>query len=57
MFIETNPMPVKEAMNILGWGVGNVRLPLVRMKPDSIAKLKQSLADYGLKENARAVKV
>jgi 4-hydroxy-tetrahydrodipicolinate synthase len=48
MFIETNPMPVKEAMNMLGMGVGNVRLPLVRMLPGNLAKLSAALADYGL---------
>ncbi len=48
MFIETNPMPVKEAMNILDMGVGDVRLPLVRMLPENIKKLEKALADYGL---------
>ncbi|MBN2185632.1 MAG: 4-hydroxy-tetrahydrodipicolinate synthase [Candidatus Krumholzibacteriota bacterium] len=48
MFIETNPMPVKEAMNILDMGVGDVRLPLVRMLPENIKKLTKALADYGL---------
>ena len=48
MFIETNPMPVKEAMNLLGMGVGDVRLPLVRMQPQNIEKLSTALADYGL---------
>jgi len=48
MFIETNPMPVKEAMNMLGMGVGNVRLPLVRMLPGNLVKLAASLSDYGL---------
>ncbi|MBN2071102.1 MAG: 4-hydroxy-tetrahydrodipicolinate synthase [Candidatus Krumholzibacteriota bacterium] len=48
MFIETNPMPVKEAMNLLGMGVGDVRLPLVRMLPENIEKLRLALSDYGL---------
>jgi 4-hydroxy-tetrahydrodipicolinate synthase len=48
MFIETNPMPVKEAMNMLGMGVGNVRLPLVRMLPGNLVKLAAALKDYGL---------
>jgi len=48
MFIETNPMPVKEAMNMLGMDVGNVRLPLVRMKPENQEKLRAALKDYGL---------
>ena len=48
MFIETNPMPVKEAMNMLGWEVGDVRLPLVRMLPENREKLKSVLQSYGL---------
>jgi len=48
MFIETNPMPVKEAMNMLGMDVGDVRLPLVRMKPENQEKLRAALKDYGL---------
>jgi 4-hydroxy-tetrahydrodipicolinate synthase len=49
MFIETNPMPVKEAMNMLGMGVGDVRLPLVRMLPENREKLRAALIAYGLK--------
>ena len=48
MFIETNPSPVKEAMNMLGMGVGDVRLPLVRMQPASREKLAAALKAYGL---------
>lgn len=48
MFIETNPMPVKEAMNILGWDMGDVRLPLVRMLPENREKLQSALEAYGL---------
>ena len=53
MFIETNPMPVKEAMNMLGMAVGNVRLPLVRMLPENLVKLAAALTDYGLKVKNR----
>lgn len=49
MFIETNPMPVKEAMEMLGFGVGKVRLPLVDMMPESRVKLAEALKAYGLK--------
>lgn len=31
LFLETNPIPVKAAMNYLGFGVGNYRLPLTEM--------------------------
>jgi 4-hydroxy-tetrahydrodipicolinate synthase len=57
MFIETNPMPVKEAMNMLGMGVGDVRLPLVRMLPENREKLRAALTAYGLKTAAERVPV
>ncbi len=49
MFVETNPTPVKEAMNMLGMGVGDVRLPLVGLLPENREKLRKALVDYGLK--------
>lgn len=57
MFIETNPMPVKEAMNMLGMGVGEVRLPLVRMLPENREKLREALVAYGLKPASDRVAV
>lgn len=48
MFLETNPMPVKTAMHLLGRGVGEVRLPLVPMRPETRAALREALAAYGL---------
>lgn len=49
MFIETNPVPVKEAMNMLGMEAGDVRLPLVGLLPENREKLRTQLVDYGLK--------
>jgi 4-hydroxy-tetrahydrodipicolinate synthase len=43
LFLETNPMPVKEAMNRLGFGVGPTRLPLVPMRPDLAQRLHRVL--------------
>lgn len=57
MFIETNPMPVKEAMNMLGMGVGDVRLPLVRMLPENREKLRAALVAYGLEPTKDTVAV
>jgi len=48
MFIETNPTPAKEAMNMLGWHMGDVRLPLVGLLPENRARLKAALTAYGL---------
>lgn len=48
LFIETNPIPVKEAMNIMGWDVGPPRLPLVPMGGARKEELKQVLQRYEL---------
>ncbi|OBR91960.1 MULTISPECIES: 4-hydroxy-tetrahydrodipicolinate synthase [Clostridium] len=48
MFIETNPIPVKTAMNILGKNVGNLRLPLTTMTDENLKILKNELKNYGL---------
>lgn len=50
LFIETNPIPVKTAMNLMGMNVGQFRLPLVDMAPDNLEKLKASLRALGLIE-------
>jgi len=48
LFLETNPIPVKTAMNLMGMEVGALRLPLCDMEPDNLAKLKKHLADVNL---------
>ena len=48
LFCDVNPIPVKEALNIMGWDVGECRLPLVRMDDDKIAKLKAKMQELGL---------
>ncbi len=47
-FCETNPIPIKTAMNLLGRNVGSLRLPLVDMADNTLELLKASLKDYGL---------
>lgn len=49
LFIETNPIPVKEAMNLMGMNVGNLRLPLVPMSDKNLAALKNEMLLYGIK--------
>ena len=49
VFIETNPIPVKTAMNLLGMKAGNLRLPLCDMSEGNLEVLKQELVNYGLK--------
>ncbi len=48
MFLETNPVPVKTAMGLLGMCSDEVRLPMCEMNPGNIEKLKAALKDYGL---------
>ncbi|MBU4479123.1 MAG: 4-hydroxy-tetrahydrodipicolinate synthase [Candidatus Omnitrophica bacterium] len=49
MFLETNPICVKTAMEILGLCEPGLRLPLCPMSEDNLKKLSKALADYGLK--------
>ncbi len=49
LFIEVNPIPVKTAMNLLGFKVGNLRLPLADMNEKNLEVLKQELINKSLK--------
>ena len=49
MFIETNPIPVKTALTILGMiDSSELRLPMCAMSEGNVPKLKKALKDYGL---------
>lgn len=48
LFVETNPIPVKSAMQLLGTDSGYLRLPLTQMAGDNLAKLRASMRDAGL---------
>jgi 4-hydroxy-tetrahydrodipicolinate synthase len=48
VFIETNPIPVKTAMGLLGMCEPDLRLPLCAMSPENLEKLKAALKEYGL---------
>ncbi len=49
LFCEVNPIPVKTALNLMGWKVGPTRMPLCEMEPENEESLKKALADYGIK--------
>jgi 4-hydroxy-tetrahydrodipicolinate synthase len=49
LFVETNPIPIKTAMNLMGMDVGPFRLPLVDMAPENLNKLKIVMKEVGLK--------
>lgn len=48
VFIETNPIPVKTVMGLMGLCEPDLRLPMSSMLPENLEKLKQALKDYGL---------
>jgi len=48
LFLETNPIPVKTAMNLLGMDVGGFRLPLCEMGAENKQKLRAILIEAGL---------
>lgn len=48
LFLEVNPIPVKEALNFMGKGVGGYRLPLCEMSEDHKEALKAVMHEVGL---------
>ncbi len=48
LFCDVNPIPVKEAMNMMGWNVGDCRLPLTAMSDAKRETLRKALANHGL---------
>ena len=48
LFCEVNPIPVKTAMNLMGFNAGPLRLPLCEMDDANLVKLKSAMADRGL---------
>lgn len=48
LFCEVNPIPVKAALNLMGFKVGELRRPLSRIEPEHYAQVKKALQDYGI---------
>ena len=48
LFMDVNPIPVKEALNLMGFNCGLPRLPLTDMPEDKKEKLKAVMKKYGL---------
>lgn len=48
LFIDVNPIPVKDAMNLMGMGVGPCRLPLCSLETSKMEALKLCLKKYSL---------
>ena len=48
LFCEVNPIPVKEAANLMGFNAGVLRMPLTQMEPKNVEVLKNAMKNYGL---------
>ena len=49
LFSEVNPIPVKKALNLMGWEAGPLRAPLTEMEASHAEVLKKTLKDFGIK--------
>lgn len=48
LFSEVNPIPVKTAVNLMGFMAGGLRKPLTDMEPENKEKLIKAMKDFGL---------
>jgi len=48
LFIETNPVPVKEALTMMGLPSGRLRLPLAPLRPENREALRNALIEFGI---------
>ncbi|MBQ8184366.1 MAG: 4-hydroxy-tetrahydrodipicolinate synthase [Lachnospiraceae bacterium] len=48
LFCEVNPIPVKAAMNLMGWEAGPLRMPLTEIEDAHKANLKAAMKDFGI---------
>lgn len=48
LFCDVNPIPVKEAVNLMGYKAGHCRMPLVDLSDENKKLMKETLEEYGL---------
>lgn len=48
LFSEVNPIPVKKALNLMGFEVGGLRMPLTEMEPEHAENLRKAMAEFGI---------
>ena len=48
LFVESNPIPVKYVMGLMGYGAGEPRLPLTPLSDDGKRKIDPILRDLGI---------
>jgi len=53
LFLEVNPIPIKAAMNLAGYDVGSLRLPLCPMSSGNLEVLRHRMEQVGLLETAK----
>lgn len=49
LFCEVNPIPVKTALNLMGFGAGPLRMPLCEMEPANQERLLREMKSLGIK--------
>jgi 4-hydroxy-tetrahydrodipicolinate synthase len=48
LFSEVNPIPIKKALNLMGFEVGGLRRPLTEMEPENALKLAKAMQEVGI---------
>ncbi len=48
LFCEVNPIPVKKALNLMGFEVGGMRMPLTELTPANTEKLSNAMKAFGI---------
>ncbi len=48
LFCEVNPIPVKKALNLMGFEVGGMRMPLTELTPANTEKLAKAMKEFGI---------
>jgi 4-hydroxy-tetrahydrodipicolinate synthase len=48
LFTEVNPIPAKAALNLMGFAMGDPRLPLTKISQGNLEKLKTAMINYGI---------
>ena len=48
LFSEVNPIPVKKALNLMGYEVGGLRMPLTELTEANTIKLEKAMKEFGI---------
>ena len=48
LFCEVNPIPVKKAVNLMGFECGGLRMPLTELTPEHTESLRKAMLDFGI---------